>query len=56
MWNSSEGWEKAVHMPSGVANVTQEHLVLVEGTLTHLALGVVRWGRERASGRGGGNG
>ena len=27
MWNSGKGWEKAVHMPSGVTYVTQEHLV-----------------------------
>jgi len=55
MWNSGEGWEKAVHMPSGVAYVTQEHLVFVKGTLTYLALGVVRWGGKRTSGRRGGN-
>ena len=55
MWNSGEGWEKAVHMPSGVAYVTQEHLVFVKRTLTYLALGVVRWGGERTSVGGGGN-
>jgi len=27
MRDSGEGWEKAVHMPSGVAYVTQKHLV-----------------------------
>jgi len=42
-------------MPSGVADVTQEHLVFVKRTLTYLALGVVRWGGERTSGRKGGN-
>ena len=55
MWNSGKRWEKAVHMPSGVTYVTQEHLVFVERTLTYLALGVVRWGGKGTSRRGGGN-
>ena len=55
MRDSGEGWEKAVHMPSGVAYVTQKHLVFVKGALTYLALGVVRWGGKRASGKGGRN-
>ena len=55
MRDSGEGWEKAVHMPSGVAYVTQKHLVFVKGALTYLALGVVRWGGKRASGEGGRN-
>ena len=42
-------------MSSGVTDVTKEHLVYGEWTLTYLALGVVRWGGEGSSGRGGGN-
>ena len=42
-------------MPSGVADVAQEHLVFVKRTLAYLALDVVQWGRERTRGRGGGN-
>ena len=41
MWNSGKGWEKAVHMPSCVTYLTQEHMVFVEWTLTYLAMGVV---------------
>ena len=41
MWNSGKGWEKAVHMPSCVVYVTEEHLVFVEWALTFLTMGVV---------------
>ena len=55
MWNSGKGWEKAVHMPSCVIYVTQEHLVFVEWALTYLTMGVVLRGGKGASGKGGGN-
>ena len=29
MWDSGKGWEKAVHMPSCVTCVTEEHLMFV---------------------------
>ena len=41
MWNSDKGWEKAVHMPSCVTDVTEEHLVFVKWALTYLTMGVV---------------
>ena len=56
MWNSGKGWEKAVHMPSCVIHVTEEHLVFVKWALTHLTVDVVRRGGERFSGKGGDNG
>ena len=52
MWNSGKGWEKAVHMPSYVTYVTEEHLVFVKWALTHLTVDVVK----RSSGEGGDNG
>jgi len=55
IWNSGEGWEKAVHMPSCVTYVVEEHLVFVKWALTYLTMDVVRWGGEGASGKGGGN-
>jgi len=55
MWNSGKGWEKAVHMPSCVTYVTEEHLVFVKGAQTYLTTDVVRWGGKGASGQGGGN-
>jgi len=39
-------------MPTGVTYVTEKHFVLVKGTLTHLALCIIRGG----AGRGGGEG
>jgi len=56
MWNSGKGWEEAVHMPSCVTYVTEEHLVFVKWALTHLAVDVVRRGGERSSGKGADNG
>jgi len=38
MWNSGKGWEKAVHMPSCVTHVTEEHLVFVKWALTYLTM------------------
>jgi len=55
MWDSGKGWEKAVHMPSCVTYVTEEHLMFVKWTLTYLTLDIVRWGGKEASGEGGGN-
>jgi len=56
MWDSGEGWEKAVHMPCCVTHVTEEHLMLVEWTLTYLTIHIFLWGCKAASGEGGGNG
>jgi len=56
MWDSGKGWEKAVHMPSCVTNVTEEHLVFVKWTLTYLIIDIVRWGGTGASSKEGGNG
>ena len=56
MWNSGKGWEKAVHMPSCVTSVTEEHLVFVKWALTYLTMDVVRWEGKGASGKGRGNG
>jgi len=41
---SRQGWwlREAVHMPTGVTCVTQKHSFLVNGTLTHLALCIIR--------------
>jgi len=43
MWEGSEGWEKAVHMPSCVTYVTEQHLMFVKWTLTYLIMDIVRW-------------
>jgi len=56
MWNSGKEWEKAVHMPSCVTYVTEEHLVFVKWALIHLTVNVVRRGGKRSSGKGGGSG
>jgi len=56
MWNSGKGWERAVHMPSCVTYVTEEHLVFVKWALTYLTVDVVRREGKRSSGKGGGNG
>jgi len=42
--DGGEGGEEAVHMPTGVAYVTKKHFFLVRGTLTHLALCIIRGG------------
>jgi len=55
MWDSGKGWEKAVHMPSCVTHVTEEHLMFVECTLTYLAMDIVQWGGKGANSEGGGN-
>jgi len=51
--DGSEGGEEAVHMPTGVTNVTEKHFFLVKGTLTHLTLcipaGMVVRGGKRQS-------
>jgi len=41
MWESVTGWEKAVHMPSCLIYVTEEHMVFVEWALTYLTMDVV---------------
>ena len=46
------GGEEAVHLPTGVTDVTEKHVFLVKGTLTHLTLCIIRGG----SGRGGDEG
>jgi len=56
MWNSEEGWEKAVHMPSCVTYVTEEHLMFVKWTLAYLTMDIIRGGWQGARGEGGGNG
>jgi len=38
MWDGSEGWEKAVHIPFCVTYVTKENLMVVKRTLTYLAM------------------
>ena len=47
--DGSEGGEEAGHMPTGVTYVTEKHsfLVKVKGTLTHLALHIIRGGADR---------
>jgi len=55
MWNSGKGWEKAVHMPSCVTYVTEEHLVFFKWVLTYLTMDVVRWEGKGTSGKGRGN-
>jgi len=44
-----EGGEEAGHMPTGVTYVTEKHsfLVKLKGTLTHLALHIIRGGADR---------
>jgi len=42
--DGGEGGEKAGHMPTGVTYVTEKLSFLVKGTLTHLALRVIRGG------------
>ena len=44
-WYSGEGWEEAVHMPTSVAYVAEEHFSFVAGALAHLALGIL-WGGQ----------
>jgi len=57
MWNSGKGWEKAVHMPSCVAYVTEEHMVFVKWALTYLTWMSSDGGEkelvERGEGKGG---
>ena len=36
MWDGGKGWEKAVHMPSCVTYVREEHLIFVKWTLTYI--------------------
>ena len=48
----SEGADEAVHIPTGVAYVTEKHFFLVKATLTHLALCILGGG----AGKGGGEG
>jgi len=55
MWHSGKGWEKAVHMPSCVTYVTEEHLMFVRWTLTYLTMDIFQWAGKEASGEGGGN-
>jgi len=47
-----EGGEEAGHVPTGVTYVTEKHSFLVKGTLTHLALRIIRGG----AGKGGNEG
>ena len=56
MWDSGKGWEKAVHMPSCVTFVTEEHLMFVKWTRTYLTMDIIRWGGKGGSGKRGGNG
>jgi len=51
-WVGGEGWEEAVHMPTSVAYVTEEHCILVKGAFAYLALGII--GGEAVIGIGGG--
>jgi len=55
MWNSGKRWEKAVHKPSCVTYVTEEHLMFVKWTLTYLTMDIVRGGGKGARGERGGN-
>jgi len=50
--DGGEGWEEAVHMPTGVTYVTEKHFFLVKGTLTHLALCIIRGRASRAGDEG----
>jgi len=50
--DGGEGGEDAVHTPSGDTYVTEKHFFLVKGTLTHLALCIIR----RGAGKGGDEG
>jgi len=50
--DGGEGGQEAVHIPTGITYVTEKHYYLVKGTLTHLALCIIRGG----AGRGGGEG
>ena len=51
-WDSGEGWEEAVHMPTSVAYVAEENFSFVAGALAHFALGI--FGGGAAVGIGGG--
>ena len=40
--DGGEGGEQAVHVPTGVTYVAEEHSFLVKGTLSHLTLCIIR--------------
>jgi len=48
-WWRDPGWEEAVHMPSCVTYVTQEHFVFVKRALAYLAASIVRGRSGRGS-------
>jgi len=48
-----EGGEEAGHIPTGVTYVTEKHSSLVKGTLTHLALRIIRGGADKEETRDG---
>jgi len=59
--DGGEGGQNSFRIPTGVTYVTEKHFLLVKGTLTHLALCIIRGGAGRGRdegwygpGRGGG--
>jgi len=42
-WDGGEGWEEAVHMPTSVTYVTEEHFSSIKVALAYLTLGVRVW-------------
>jgi len=50
--DGGEGGEEAGHVPTSVTYVTEKHSFLVKGTLTHLALRIIRGGLGKGGNEG----
>jgi len=50
--DGGEGGEEAGHVPTGVTYVTEKRSFLVKGTLTHLALRIIREGAGKGGNQG----
>ena len=50
--DGGEGGEEAGHVPTGVTYVTEEHSFLVKGTLTHLAMRILRGRADKGGNEG----
>ena len=50
--DGGEGGEEAGHVPTGVTYVAEKHSFLVKGTLTHLALRILRGRADKGGNKG----